>query len=66
MNDDIHFAYNVLAQAFCNKPYIQHEFWGISRGFKPNPILEFIIDEIPNKSQTRDEGNTISSVSATL
>ena len=47
MNDDIHFAYNVLTKVLCDRPYVQHEFWGTRRGFKPDPILgslEFIID----------------------
>jgi hypothetical protein len=69
MNDDTHFAYNVLAQALCDRPYIQHEHWGTRRGFKLDPILgtpEFIIDGLPNQIQTGDEGITIPGVSAAL
>jgi hypothetical protein len=51
-NDDKHFAYNVLAQVLCDKPYIQQEFWGTCRGFKPDSILRS--EEVVN-----DEGITI-------
>ena len=69
MNDDIHFAYNVLTKVLCDKPYIQHEFWGTRRGFKPDAILgslDFVIDGVPNQVRTGDKGTTIPSVAATL
>ena len=52
--DDDH-AYQLLYNAFGDTPYVQHEFWGTRRGFKPDPILgilEFIIDGVPNQVQT--------------
>jgi hypothetical protein len=68
-NDDKHFAYNVLAQVLCDKPYVQHEFWGTRRGFILDPILgslKFIIDGVPNQVRTGDERPTIPSVATTL
>jgi len=69
MNDDIHFAYNVLTKVLCDKPYTQLEFWGTRRGFNPDPILsssEFIIDGVPDQVRTGDRRTTNSGGSATL
>jgi len=55
MNDDIHFAYDVLTKVLCGTPYVQHEFWGTRRGFNPDPILgslEFVIDGVPTQVRT--------------
>jgi len=54
MNDDTHFAYNVLAQALCDRPYIQHEHWSTQRGFKLDLMLaspEYIESGAPNQIQ---------------
>jgi hypothetical protein len=36
--DDDH-AYQLLYKAFGDTPYTQHEYWGIHRDFKLDPIL---------------------------
>lgn len=68
-NDDIHFAYHVLARALCDKPYTQTAFWCLPSEFKTDPILgkpDFTVDGVPNQVRTGDEGTTIPSVSTTL
>jgi hypothetical protein len=62
-NDD--HAYQILSKAFGDTPYIQHEYWGIHRDFKLDPIWSDVDHGVPNQVRTGDEGTTIPSVAAT-
>ena len=63
--DDDH-AYQILLKAFGDTPYVQHEYWGIHRDFKLDPIWSDVDHGVPNQVRTGDEGTTIPSVSTTL
>ena len=63
--DDDH-AYQILLNAFGDTPYVQHEYWGIHRDFKLDPIWSDVDHGVPNQVRTGDEGITLPSVSTTL
>ena len=69
MDNTDHLAYELLSKTFSDIQYVQHEYWGIHRDFKLDPILsasEFIESGVPNQVRTGDKGTTIPSVAATL
>jgi len=56
-NDDDHFAYIILANAFSDAPYVQREHWSTDRGFKLDPILadlEYIENVAKQQIQSAD------------